>query len=66
MEKLQKMISLRHLEVNGERMIGLKFYPDKVIQALVKTLDEPRWHSKHQLALHSQHYSKLYAVIKHL
>ncbi|REE00130.1 site-specific recombinase XerD [Marinoscillum furvescens DSM 4134] len=24
-------------------MIGIKFYPDKVIQALIKTLDNPRW-----------------------
>jgi site-specific recombinase XerD len=49
MEKLQKMISLRHLEVNGERMIGLKFYPDKVIQALVKTLPEPKWDKVRQM-----------------
>ncbi|MFQ3214851.1 MAG: integrase/recombinase XerD [Marivirga sp.] len=50
MEKMHKMISLRHLEVDGERMIGLKFYPDKVIQALVKTLPFPKWHKKQQLA----------------
>ncbi len=50
MEKLQKMISLRHLEVNGKRMIGLKFYPDKVIQALVKTLPTPKWHKQYQMA----------------
>ncbi len=44
------MISLRHIEINGERMIGLKFYPDKVIQALVKSLPHPKWHSKGQMA----------------
>jgi site-specific recombinase XerD len=50
MEPLQKMISLRHLQVNGKRLIGLKFYPDKVLQALVKGLPNPRWHSKGQMA----------------
>ncbi|WMN07880.1 tyrosine-type recombinase/integrase [Marivirga arenosa] len=49
MEKLTKMISLRHLEVDGKRMIGLKFYPDKVIQALVKTLPGVKWHKKRQM-----------------
>ena len=50
MEKLKKMVSLRHLEVNGERKIGMKFYPDKVIQALVKQLPEVKWHKESQMA----------------
>ncbi|WP_221409557.1 hypothetical protein [Marinoscillum furvescens] len=29
---------MKHLVINNERMIGIKFYPDKVIQALIKTL----------------------------
>lgn len=29
--------------INQEKCIGLKFYPDKVIQALVKELPEPKW-----------------------
>jgi site-specific recombinase XerD len=50
MKKLDKMISLRHLEIGGKRMIGIKFYPDKVLQALVKGLSNPKWHSKSQMA----------------
>jgi site-specific recombinase XerD len=50
MGQTQKMISLRHLEIEGIRMIGLKFYPDKIIQALIKTLPNPKWHKKAQLA----------------
>ncbi|RED96253.1 phage integrase N-terminal SAM-like domain-containing protein, partial [Marinoscillum furvescens] len=39
----QRQLTLKHLVINNERMIGIKFYPDKVIQALIKTLDNPRW-----------------------
>jgi hypothetical protein len=49
MEQIQKMISLRHLEIEGKRLTGLKFYPDKVIQALIKTLPNPKWHKKAQM-----------------
>ncbi|WMN10849.1 site-specific integrase [Marivirga salinae] len=49
MKNLDKMISLRHLEIEGKRMIGIKFYPDKVLQALVKTLPFPKWHKKSQM-----------------
>ena len=41
MEK--KGITLKHLLIKEEKCIGLQFYPDKVIQALVKQLPEPRW-----------------------
>jgi len=44
------MVSLRHLLTNGRRMIGLKFYPDKVLQALVKSLPDVKWHRKSQMA----------------
>ena len=36
-------VTLKHLLINGEKQIGLKFYPDHVIQNLIKTLDEPKW-----------------------
>ena len=43
MEKSTKVITLKHLLINKEKKIGLKFYPDKVIQALVKELPNPKW-----------------------
>jgi hypothetical protein len=43
MEK-QRSITLKHIFLDGKKYIGLKFYPDKVIQALVKELPEPKWH----------------------
>lgn len=42
-EKLNKNITLKHLLIDQKKQIGLKFYPDKVIQALIKTLPEIKW-----------------------
>lgn len=50
MNHLQKHITLKHLLVNGEKKIGLQFYPDKVIHALVKELPNPKWSTKFQMA----------------
>ena len=44
MEK-QRSITLKHILIGGRKFIGLKFYPDKVIQALIKELPGPKWHS---------------------
>ena len=43
MSSQKKNITLKHLLINGEKKIGLKFYPDKVIQALIKELPTPKW-----------------------
>jgi site-specific recombinase XerD len=50
MEKFNKIVSLKHLEVKGHRMIGLKFYPDKVIQAMVKELPNIKWSNQYGMA----------------
>ncbi|WP_026210662.1 hypothetical protein [Flexithrix dorotheae] len=44
--KAEKIITLKHIYVAQNRYIGLKFYPDKVLQAMVKELPEPKWHSQ--------------------
>ncbi len=41
--KHQKSITLKHLLINDNKQIGLKFYPDKVIHSLIKTLPNPKW-----------------------
>ncbi len=43
MMNLTKHITLKHLLIHNQKMIGLQFYPDKVIQALIKELPNPRW-----------------------
>lgn len=49
MSFLRKQITLEHLIVTNQKMIGLKFYPDKVIQALVKELPEIVWSTKYNM-----------------
>ena len=44
-----KTITLYHLMINNQKMIGIKFVPDKVIQALIKTLNSPKWSEVHNL-----------------
>lgn len=50
MSKLSKSITLKHLMINGHKMIGLQFYPDKVIQGLVKQLPNPKWSNSYKMA----------------
>lgn len=38
-----KQVTLKHLVINNQKCIGLQFYTDKVIQALVKALPNPKW-----------------------
>jgi site-specific recombinase XerD len=48
---MEKMLSitLRHLFIENEKKIGLQFYPNKIIQALIKELPEPRWSKEHNM-----------------
>jgi hypothetical protein len=50
MNQRLKSVTLRHLLVKEQKMIGLKFYPDKVIQALIKELPEIKWSNTFQMA----------------
>ncbi len=43
MSIFSKHITLKHLLIYNQRMIGLQFYPDKVIHALIKELPNPKW-----------------------
>ena len=43
MQQPSKHITLKHLLIKQQKMIGLQFYPDKVIQALIKELSHPKW-----------------------
>lgn len=47
---MTKRINLKHLHINGQKQIGLQFYPDKVIQALLKELPGIKWSSQFQMA----------------
>lgn len=43
---LHKNITLKHLLIDQERQIGLKFYQDKVIQSLMKEIPNIKWSEK--------------------
>lgn len=36
--------------INDQKMIGLKFSPDRLIQGLIKTLPDPKWSEKYNMA----------------
>jgi integrase/recombinase XerD len=46
MKQGAKNITLKHLYINNQKQIGIQFFPDKVIQALIKELPSPRWSKK--------------------
>lgn len=46
----QKIIVLKHLLIGAKKQIGLKFYPDKVIQLIVKTLPDVKWSNEFSMA----------------
>lgn len=45
-----KSITLYHLMINNQKMIGIKFSPDKLIQNLVKGLPNPKWSTRYNMA----------------
>ncbi len=49
-EKYNKRISLKHLLIEGRKMIGLQFYPDSEIQAIIKSLPEIKWSDAYGMA----------------
>jgi site-specific recombinase XerD len=61
MEK-SKQITLRHLLIKNQKCIGVKFYPDKVIQALIKQLPNPKWSEEHQMIYLPNHKANLDAI----
>jgi site-specific recombinase XerD len=44
-----RRITLKHLFIDQERHIGLQFYPDHVLQALVKGLPDVKWSRKFKM-----------------
>ena len=44
-----KSITLYHLMIKNQKMIGIKFSPDKLIQNLIKGLPNPKWTQKYNM-----------------
>ena len=45
-----KSITLYHLMIKGQQMIGIRFSPDRLIQNLIKGLPDPRWSKRYNMA----------------
>lgn len=45
-----KSITLYHLMIKNQKMIGIKFSPDKLIQGLIKGLPDPKWSKRYNMA----------------
>ena len=45
-----RIITLHHLYINNKKQIGLKFFPNKIIQTIIKGLPNPRWSNLHNMA----------------
>lgn len=58
------ILTLRHIVVDSRKAIGMQFYPNKVIHALVKTLDMPRWSKQDQMVFIVNTEQNLNAIFK--
>ncbi|MCK0147180.1 site-specific integrase [Arenibacter sp. F26102] len=45
-----KSITLYHFMIHNQKMIGIKFSPDKLIQGLIKSLPGPKWSEEYNMA----------------
>ena len=58
------IITLRHVVVSGCKSIGMQFYPNKVVHALIKTLPQPKWSDEHQMVFVDNSADNLTAIFK--
>ena len=49
MGNVSKNITLKHLLIDEKKQIGIQFYPDKTIHAIIKTLADTIWSNTYRL-----------------
>ncbi len=49
-QKNQRVVTLKHLLIKEEKQIGLKFYPNKMIQTIIKGFPDVKWSSEFNMA----------------
>ncbi len=59
-----KNITLKHLLINNKKQIGIKFYPDKLIQTVVKGLPNVKWSKKFDMAYLENNTENLNLIFK--
>jgi hypothetical protein len=45
----ERKITLRHLYLHDQKMIGIQFLPNKVVQMVIKQLNNPRWSEENSM-----------------
>ena len=58
------IITLRHVMINGVKHIGMQFYASKIIHALIKTLDSPKWSQEHSMVYISNTPDNVYSIFR--
>jgi len=64
MRERTKNIKLKHLLINEQKQIGILFYPDKVIHALIKELPLPKWSDTYGMVYITNNQSNLNAIFE--
>ena len=64
MQQKSKYITLKHLVINNEAQIGLQFYPNKVIQTVIKGLPNPKWSKDYNMVYSKNNPSNLNQIFK--
>ena len=59
-----RSITLKHLLINQEKCIGIQFYTDKLIQALIKQLPCPKWSNEFNMVYLPNNKQNLNAIFK--
>lgn len=61
-----RSITLKHLLIDNERQIGIKFYPDKVLNALIKELPDRKWSDRFRMVYVPNTPEHFNAIFRHL
>jgi site-specific recombinase XerD len=64
MRHLKSHITLLHLLIKGEKMIGIKFQPNSLIQNLIKSLPNPKWSSENNAVYINNNTENLTQIFK--
>jgi site-specific recombinase XerD len=60
----ERSITLKHLLINNQKMIGIKFYSDKVLNALVKTIPSVKWSKQYDMVVVANNKENLDYIFK--
>lgn len=58
------VITLRHLMIDGNKCIGMQFYASKIIHALIKTLDSPKWSAQYSMVYIANTPGNIHSIFK--